>query len=347
MAQHQAQPLPLHFSGSGSEYFRLWIVNVGLSIATLGIYSAWAKVRRNQYFYRHTRLAGAGFDYHGEPIAILKGRLAAFALFAAYTAASSFAPTAAAFILMLIMALAPWLLVRSLRFRMHNTSYRGLRFAFRGRTGPAYLAFLLWPLLAGLSLGLLWPFAQQRMAAYTRNNSSYGSAEFRFSAGAGAYYAIYLMTLMLGVVLFAGLMVLTSILGSNGWFAVEEGQLTAMSLLLAALGTYLGLLLFAYPYVTARLQNLVWGATTLGEHRFVANVSAYQLLGLMLSNVVLVVLTLGLYKPFADIRLARYRIEHLHVLMEGNPDDFVAGLQADASAAGDEMAEMFDFDIAL
>lgn len=67
----------------------------------------------------------------------------------------------------------------------------------------------------------------------------------------------------------------------------------------------------------------------------------------MLSNVVLVVLTLGLYKPFADIRLARYRIEHLHVLMEGNPDDFVAGLQADASAAGDEMAEMFDFDIAL
>ncbi len=69
MAEHQAQPL--HFSGSGGEYFRLWIVNVCLSIVTFGIYSAWAKVRRNQYFYRHTRLAGAGFDYHGDPKAIL------------------------------------------------------------------------------------------------------------------------------------------------------------------------------------------------------------------------------------------------------------------------------------
>ena len=46
--------------------------SIALTIVTLGVYSAWAKVRRLQYFYRHTRLAGAGFDYHGDPIAILK-----------------------------------------------------------------------------------------------------------------------------------------------------------------------------------------------------------------------------------------------------------------------------------
>lgn len=33
------------FHGSAGEYFRIWIVNVLLSIVTLGIYSAWAKVR--------------------------------------------------------------------------------------------------------------------------------------------------------------------------------------------------------------------------------------------------------------------------------------------------------------
>lgn len=38
------------FSATGSEYFRIWIVNLLLSIVTLGIYSAWAKVRRNRYF---------------------------------------------------------------------------------------------------------------------------------------------------------------------------------------------------------------------------------------------------------------------------------------------------------
>ena len=68
---------PVSFTGTGGEYFKIWIVNLALTIVTLGVYSAWAKVRRLQYFYRHTRLAGAGFDYHGDPIAILKGRIIA------------------------------------------------------------------------------------------------------------------------------------------------------------------------------------------------------------------------------------------------------------------------------
>jgi hypothetical protein len=39
-------PEQLHFTGSGAEYFGIWIVNLLLTILTLGIYSAWAKVRR-------------------------------------------------------------------------------------------------------------------------------------------------------------------------------------------------------------------------------------------------------------------------------------------------------------
>ena len=31
---------PLRFTGSGSEYFRIWITNTFLTIVTLGIYSA-------------------------------------------------------------------------------------------------------------------------------------------------------------------------------------------------------------------------------------------------------------------------------------------------------------------
>ena len=58
------------FSGTGKEYFRIWIVNLCLTIATAGIYSAWAKVRRLQYFHRSTALAGAVFDFHGDPKAI-------------------------------------------------------------------------------------------------------------------------------------------------------------------------------------------------------------------------------------------------------------------------------------
>src|SRR6059058_745587 len=34
------------FTADPKEYFRIWIVNLALTIVTLGIYSAWAKVRK-------------------------------------------------------------------------------------------------------------------------------------------------------------------------------------------------------------------------------------------------------------------------------------------------------------
>ncbi|MGH7460351.1 MAG: DUF898 family protein, partial [Longimicrobiales bacterium] len=70
------------FSGRAGEYFGIWLVNVLLSIVTFGIYSAWAKVRTEQYFYANTRLAGASFEYLARPLSILKGRLIAFAVVA-------------------------------------------------------------------------------------------------------------------------------------------------------------------------------------------------------------------------------------------------------------------------
>src|SRR5262245_52514343 len=78
------RPLPFQFSASGGEYFRIWIVNLLLTIVTLGIYSAWAKVRRLRYFYGSTQIAGSSFEYHGRPLQILKGRLIAAALLIPY-----------------------------------------------------------------------------------------------------------------------------------------------------------------------------------------------------------------------------------------------------------------------
>ena len=64
-----------NFLGNGKEYFNIWIVNLFLSLVTLGVYSAWAKVRSKKYFLRNTRFAGHSFDYHANPKSILKGRV--------------------------------------------------------------------------------------------------------------------------------------------------------------------------------------------------------------------------------------------------------------------------------
>ena len=63
---------PVEFTASAAEYFRIWIVNLALTIATLGIYSAWAKVRKKRYFYAHTKIDGDGFEYRGRPLAPCK-----------------------------------------------------------------------------------------------------------------------------------------------------------------------------------------------------------------------------------------------------------------------------------
>ena len=42
--------LDFTFNGTAKEWFGIWIVNLLLSIVTIGIYSAWAKVRTKSIF---------------------------------------------------------------------------------------------------------------------------------------------------------------------------------------------------------------------------------------------------------------------------------------------------------
>ena len=58
--EHVRRPV---FTGEGAEYFRIWVVNLLLTLLTLGVYSAWAKVRKQRWFWQHTRLDGHVFDF--------------------------------------------------------------------------------------------------------------------------------------------------------------------------------------------------------------------------------------------------------------------------------------------
>jgi uncharacterized membrane protein YjgN (DUF898 family) len=334
------------FSGSGWEYFKIWIVNLLLSIITLGIYSAWAKVRRLQYFYRNTRLDGGSFDYHGDPKAILKGRMIAFGLLVGYNTALEFNPILGLVIGLVLAGVMPWLLMRSLRFKLYNSSYRGLRFGFAGDTRGAYRAFLLFPMLAGMTLYLLAPLAHQRIKQYQFDNSRFGSSPFSFGATSGGFYLIYLSSLavMAGSVLLV--IAMAKMLGSG------EAGVAGIATGLAAAGPLIMLVLVIAVLVVSSLfgaymQNLVWGSAELGSHRFFCNLSARRLLWVHTSNFLGVILTLGLFTPFAAIRIARLKLESMGVAVSGDLSGFVADQQQQATAAGEEAAEMFDVDISF
>lgn len=126
------------FHGKGGEFFKIWIVNVLLTVLTLGIYSAWAKVRTLKYMYGVTELENARFGFHGDPVAILKGRIIASIIGFMYLAGSGISVFISILGVLLVYFLYPFLFVKSLKFRLSNTSYRNLRFAFRGTVSEAY-----------------------------------------------------------------------------------------------------------------------------------------------------------------------------------------------------------------
>jgi len=66
---------PFRFNGRTEEFALVWLLNVILSVITVGIYSGRAKVRIRRYLMGNTVLEGSRFDYHASPTSILRSRL--------------------------------------------------------------------------------------------------------------------------------------------------------------------------------------------------------------------------------------------------------------------------------
>jgi uncharacterized membrane protein YjgN (DUF898 family) len=334
------------FAGSGGEYFRIWIVNLLLSVLTLGIYSAWAKVRREKYFHRNTLLAGGGFDYHGDPRAILKGRLIAWGLLAAMSLSQRFNPTLYGILVLGAIPVAPWFLVRSLKFRAANSSYRGLRFHHAGTYREGLGVFAGHGLLTMLSAGLWLPMWMRAVKRFQLGKLSYGGAGFRCEPGAAGFVGAYFVAgLLLVLPLIAGGFLVGAAAAATRAHARGQGILLASAVFIPFLimGAYA---LLARPFIQVRLANLTWNAAGLGEGRFAASQAFPSFWRLRAANILLTILTLGLYWPWAKVREAAYRARHLSVT-GADLDAFVGQAQELRNAVGEEIADAFDLDFSL
>ena len=336
------------FSGSGSEYFGIWIVNVLLSILTLGIYSAWAKVRKARYFYDNTQIAGASFEYHGNPIAILKGRIIAFVLLAGYQLAFRLNIAFGLITFLLLMAVMPWLVWKSMQFKLYNSSYRGIRFGFKGNLEKAYIAYLVMPMVAMMSLYFALPFAHHQIKKFQHEESRFGTTSFSFHATVGNFYKMYLIGFLLMV---GGLAVIG--IASAGTFMT----IAATGLKHAGAGAISGILFFIFaiyawifmliPLFMTLSQNLIWSNTRLGRHRFKSEMKWTRMTFIAFTNILGIVVTLGLFTPFAQIRSMKYRLESISLVPDGSLDNFIADARQNASAMGEGMADLLDFDISM
>lgn len=325
-------PVDFQFHGKTGEFFRIWIVNVCLTIITLGIYSAWAKVRTNQYFYGHTILSGSSFEYTAQPMQILKGRLIAVGVFVIYQLVVSFVPLLNFPLLIAFALVMPWIIVRSMMFRHFNTRYRNIRLGFSGTYLDALLAYVVLPFGSALTAGLLYPYAACRQQRWLVNNSRFGETQMSGDLKVGVFYSIYLAALFL--VISTGLL-----------FYMVQVSLPSMLPIMPLI--MLPFYYMVYAYIKVHVINHTLNNTKLGEHQFESRMKTLPFLWIFVTNSIGIVLTLGLATPWAMIRNARYRASCTTALIQGNLDQFVQAEQDQQNALGEELGEVMDLEFGV
>ena len=343
---------PFEFRGSAGEYFRIWIVNLALSIVTLGIYSAWASVRTRRYFYANTWLAGSPFEYSARPLPILRGRLIAALMFACYIFASRTSPKLQLLTAALIAIVMPWLIVRGLAFRARYSAWRGLPFRFEPDTLGAYKWYLGIYLFFLPTLGLIYPYVKARQQQWTVQHHRYGNTEFDFKADMADYYLVMFATIGIAIAWFIAVAFVVG--GTIGYFNVHYGR-TGMRdhmilFLVVMYAAYLPAYLGIYAYNRSRMLNLLYNNSELaGGHRLRSTLGYWAMLWIYLGNTFAIIFTLGMAVPWAKVRMVRYSTAHLVLQAAGDLDVFVAETtaQTDVSAVGAEMDSLFSIDIGL
>ena len=344
-----ASPLPFEFTGKAKEFFGIWFSNLLLSILTLGIYSAWAKVRRRRFFLGHTLIGGHRFDYHADPKVILKGRAIVVSVLVVMSLVSELSTVLSGTSLVLLMLALPWLANRSLRFNARMTSFRNVRFDFSGTYGKSLLAFVLFPLLGLLSLGLLQPFATRYSGRYLAMNYSYGEAKLesdpqlkRLYKGFFQAFSIILIpfVVLLGIVAQHDWdlerLVLVPIDGATGWLI----DFSPFALIIA--------LYLAFFHYRAVARNSILGSLSIsGVHQLKSEISGFRLAWIVLSNSFLTLSSFGLLQPWGAVRRWRYETESLKLIPGGSLDEFIGRIQPAEGVIGSEYTDLQDIDVGI
>ncbi|MHA6205539.1 YjgN family protein [Dyella soli] len=374
-ASHDEGAHRLEFRGNAKDYFRIWIVNVALTLVTLGIYSAWATVRTRRYLYSSTRLGDTPFEYLARPIPILKGRLLTAGIFAIYALSGQVSKPLQAAAALVVACFMPWMIVKSLMFRARYSSWRGLRFYFSDDYLGGYkwyfgvyflmgVPFVLMVMLTagghpliGLLLAFaaftgIYPWIKGNQQGWMVENHHFGGKSFRFKSALGNYYDVYLKAAGVALAWFLPCTIVFSVVVA----AFTKGHTQAISPqtppLYFILGVYAVLApayLGVWTFAHTRMTNLLYNQAQLGQYRFRSTLSYWPMLGLYLGNGLAVLCSLGLAMPWARIRLARYRAEHLEIIGDGDLGDFVrdAFAHGEIGAAATEMDSLLGIDIGL
>ena len=337
-------PAPvLAYDGRIGELYRIFLVNLLLTIVTLGIWRFWAVTRMRRYVWSRTSSFGQRFEYDGTGGQLFVGFLLALLVILGLGAVAgvcsallasnlphggkALAVLPALLFELVVVTLALGAPFSAQRYRLNHTIWRGIRGGVTGSMLGYGLRSLLYLFLVILTFYQMGPWAMLRLYERRTNASFFGTQHFAAATRAGAVYLRFVLafvgTVVLAVVVFGLLFlierpVLALLTQGQDPQVVQRAfsQLTP-ALLVAYLVLGLGGALISASFTAAYFRHIT-GHTRFGRLQFSSRVTGLAVLGLTLGNIAILLFTLGFGMPIVIHRNLRFMATNL--LGSGVPD---------------------------
>lgn len=328
------------FHGSPDTLFRIYFMNLILTVITFGFYRFWGEVQLRRYLFNQTEFNGDRFAYHGTAGELFFGSLKVGFFFLLplriltelnqlpdlSLVSHGLMSLAAMLFSVLFRAVA---IVGARRYRLSRTSWRGIRFSFHGRTTTFIRQYVIDLFLTVVTFGLYYPIFTMRKQQFLVPFSYFGNQAFEFTGQARDLYSSYVGTWLVSVALFT--------LG----VALAGATDSPLMLLLC-----LAPLSYCWCRYFVIQRRYCWNHTSYGSLKFRSHMTPGAFFLLNITNLLLLVVTLGLAWPWITVRNLHFAYSTLTT--EGQIDPAQIQQQAqNAPATGEGFADLFNMELDL
>ena len=308
----------ISFHGKGSKLFEIYVVNILLTILTLGFYYPWAKASVLRYLYQETELEGSRFVFHGTGKEMFIGFLKAVGIFGALYVILLLTMMSGEPVYSVIGVLAfyvgllflfPFAIHGMLRYRTSRSSWRGVHMGYRGNRSEFIKMFIGGLLLSIITLGIYIPWFTIKVRKYVIEHLRFGNIHFRYLGTGDEYFFImlkgYLLTIItLGVYSF--------------WWARD-----------------------LYNYY---VENLL-AYQDEKKISFTSRATPGKYFSLIMGNLAIIVFTLGIGTPWAVVRSMNFMFMNADIHGKFSPEELRQTEKEYKDATAEDMADMLDIDL--
>lgn len=357
----------LEFEGNFRGLLPIVLVNLLLTIITLGLYRFWARTKVRKYLWGSVRLHGDAFEYTGTGKELFIGFLIVlflvflplgFVFFQAQIMmetpgreAQGVGLLSGAYMLMLFLYGVAY--YRRNRYRLSRTRWRGIRGKQReGGYRYGFIHFML-TLVNFMLLGLASPLVSNRLWEYESNRREFGTGRFSYKGRAGPLYGPFAIAVFLALVLVTATVALifavvtaVTVGGATEWLQKTQANGTegAFTIFAAVFGGYILVgLAVAAPVLWYQVRQLrhFWGHSRYEGFPLSFHGRFPDIFRLWLGNLGIFIATLGLGAPFMEMRWLRFLVEHTRI--SGFPAlESIGQAEGADPSLGEGLAEGFD-----